>query len=150
MIQVCVDKDVISRVFNHPKVYPFITDDLSPQFYEPVLHPQIQYLVDESQEGVIRVDPLNGIACTVHIATTPKMWGRAHDFVKEAIQWGFANTTYQKVVAMVPAFNDHTLKLVRDVGFAQEGVLKKSFLKSWKHHDQIVFGLFKGDTQWQQ
>lgn len=149
MIERCIDKAVLTRIFNHPKVFDYLTDDLSPEFYEPVIHPQVTYLVDETKEGVIRLDPMNGMCCSVHIATTPKMWGTAHEFCKSAIKWGFRNTPYQKVVAIVPVFNDMTLKLVRDIGFTQEGLLKKSFLKNWNLHDQVVFGLCKGDISWQ-
>lgn len=146
MIERTINKEAICRVFNHPQVFPWLTDDTSPPFYEPVIHPQVTYLIDDTKEGVIRIDPLNGISCNVHIATTPIMWGSAHGFVRDAIKWGFENTKYMKVVAIVPAFNDLTLKLVKEVGFIQEGILKRSFLKNWKLHDQVIFGLSKRDT----
>jgi len=140
-----MDPAIISRIVNNTKVSDWVSDDHSPQPHLPVIHPSIIYLVDETECGVIRIDPMNCISCYVHIATTPKMWGSGHKFVKEAIEWGFKNTKYLKVVAYVPSFNDHTLKLVQDVGFRQEGICRKSFLKNWKLHDQIIFGLSKGE-----
>jgi len=144
MIYRCVDPNVISGIINHPKVYNYLTEDSSSP-HQPVIHPSIIYLVDDNNQGVIRVDPMNSTSCYVHIATTPKMWGAGHEFVKEAISWGFKNTQYLKIVALVPAFNECTLKLVREVGFKEEGVCTKSFLKNWKLHDQIIFGFCKGD-----
>lgn len=144
-----IDPATISHILNHPKVFPYITDDRSPQFYTPVICPQIIYLIDDKKQGIIRIDPMNGVMCSVHIATLPDMWGRAIDFVKSSLQWGLRHTQYLKIVAMVPEFNEHTIALAQKAGFVREGVLKKSFLKNWKLHDQIVFGLCKGDTTWQ-
>lgn len=140
-----VDKEVIAKVLNHPKVFPFLTDDMSPQFYDPVISPHIMYLMNEGNTGVVRIDPINGVMCNAHIATTPEVWGDAVTFVKNALEWGFKNTRYMKVMAMIPEFNGHAISLAHKAGFVREGVLKKSFLKNWKLHDQILFGLCKGD-----
>ena len=80
IIKRSLDKEAISKVFNHPQVFPFLPDDISPAFYDPVIHPQVMYLMDEEDRGVVRVDPVNGITCSVHIATTPDMWGDALHF----------------------------------------------------------------------
>ena len=144
-----VDIDDISKVLNHPRVFHFLTDDLSPAFYEPVISPQVIYLMNKQKTGVVRIDPMNGVTCNAHIATLPEMWGDAVSFVKEALVWGFKNTKYLKVLAMVPEFNEHAIALMPKSGFVREGVLRKSFLKNWKLHDQIVFGLCKGDCLWQ-
>lgn len=144
-IKQCTDKNIIKKILQHQDVRGWLTDDNSPVDHEPVIHPSIIYLVDETENGVIRIDPMNGISCFVHIATTPKMWGAGHEFVKDAIKWGFENTPYLKVVAFIPVFNEHTVKLVKDVGFKQEGICRKSFLKNWVLHDQLIFGLCKGE-----
>jgi RimJ/RimL family protein N-acetyltransferase len=145
MISRSIDKAKIKGIINHPQVINWVTDDPFPTDYDPVIVPNIIYLVDETQEGVIRLDQVNSIMCGVHIATTPKMWGEGHTFVSEAISWVCANTMYQKAIAMIPAFNERTIKLVERAGFKKEGVLTKSFMKNWKLHDQIIYGLSKGD-----
>jgi len=123
-----------------------LTDDNSPQDYQTVIHPQIVYLIDEDHTGVIRLDPMNSVTCSVHIATRPEMWGRGHQFAKDVMKWGFKNTLYQKVVGIIPGYNDRVIKLVKDLGFKQEGMITKSFLKRWKLHDQLIFCLNKGDV----
>jgi len=138
-----IDVDAISNILNHPKVFNFITDDRSPDFFTPIVNPQIIYLIDDKKQGVVRIDPMNGIMCSVHIATLPDMWGNAVNFVKECLAWGWQNTTYMKVIAIIPEFNKHTISLATRSGFEREGVLRKSFLKNWKLHDQVVFGLCK-------
>ncbi len=144
MIYNCIDKAVIENIILHPKVVNWLTDDKS-KHYEVVIHPQIYYLVNETNTGVIRVDPMNSITCSVHIATLPELWGKSYPFVQEALTWGFANTQYQKVVGIIPAYNEKIIKLVKHFNFKPEGVLTKSFLKNWVLIDQLIFSLSKGD-----
>ena len=144
MIYNCTDKSVIKNIVLHPKVMLWLSDDNSAD-YEVIIHPQIYYLVNEENSGVIRVDKMNSITCSVHIATLPSLWGNGHAFVQEALEWGFANTLYQKVVGIIPAYNEKVIRLVKDFNFKQEGVLTKSFLKNWVLADQLIFGLSKGD-----
>lgn len=144
MIYNCRNKQIIENIVLHPKVIDWLTDDNSKN-YEAIIHPNTYYLVNEQNSGVVRVDPINSITCSVHIATLPELWGKGHKFVAEAIQWGFTNTLYQKIVGIIPAYNDRVIKLVKDFNFRQEGVLTKSFLKNWVLADQLIFSLNKGD-----
>jgi len=146
MVKVCTDIPTIQGILTHPKVRDWLTDDNSSFNYEPVIHPQIIYLVNKEHTGVIRIDPLNSMTCSVHIATTPELWGKGAEFALEALTWGFKNTQYSKVVAIIPEYNERTIKLVQKIGFVKEGVITKSFLKRWKVHNQFLFGLYKGDT----
>lgn len=144
MVYNCINKAVIENIILHPKVITWLTDDNS-KHYDVVIHPQIYYLVNEANTGVIRVDPMNSVTCSVHIATLPELWGNGHAFVQEALDWGFANTLYQKIVGIIPVYNEKVIKLVKDFNFKQEGVLTKSFLKNWVLADQLIFSLNKGD-----
>ena len=145
MIKQTFDIEKISEITNHKDVIDWINDDGTKGRYTPVLSPNVLYLIDDTCSGVIRVDPLNSVSCTVHIATLPTMWGTGHSFVRDAIKWGLKNTTYQKVVAIIPEYNSFAIKLVSDLSFKKEGVLTKSFLKNWKMHDQFIYGLNKGE-----
>jgi len=133
------DINAVDRILNHPRVYDSISDDSSPRpYFSP---PEGFYIMDDTQAGVIALQKINGIACQAHIATLPEMWGRARAFVKEALCWGFVNTQYIKVVATIPEFNRPAMRLCHDCGFTIEGILTGSFLKDWKMHDQIIFGM---------
>jgi len=145
MVAQTFDIKKIARILNDKKVIDWISDDATKGRYVPPLSPNVIYLIDDTDSGVIRIDPLNSVACTVHIATLPRMWGSGHTFVKDAIKWGFKNTTYQKVVAIIPEYNKFTIKLVSDLNFKKEGVLEKSFLKNWQMHNQLIYGLNKGE-----
>lgn len=144
MIYNCINKEVIKNIVLHPKVINWLTDDNSNN-YEVVIHPQVYYLVNEENTGVVRVDPMNSVTCSVHIATLPELWGHGHEFSKEILTWLFTNTLYQKVVGIIPEYNNRVIKLVQDLNFTQEGILTKSFLKNWVLTNQLIFSLNKGD-----
>ena len=144
MIYRCEDPEVISNIIHHPEVIDFLTDDGASSM-QVQIHPSIIYLTNSAHTGLIQAVPMNVVMCQVHIATTPDLWGKGHDFVAEAIQWGFTNTLYQKIIGMIPAYNYRTINLIEDLGFIREGILKKSFLKNWILHDQLIYSLSKGE-----
>ena len=139
------DIDKIARIMNHPGVHKWITDDCSPSVHVPEITDSIIYLVDDTGNGVIQLSSINGICCQAHIALTPALWGKGVEFTKACIYWTIQHTRYMKAVALIPVFNRLTISLVKKVGFMQEGLITKSFLKDWKLYDQAVFGLTKKD-----
>jgi len=141
------DKKAILKIINHNKVRKWVVDDLSPDNYTPFMHESVIVLMDDEKLGMIRIEPMNGICCQVHIATKPKMWGHAVEFGQLAKEWLFKHTRYQKVVAMVPAYNRLAIRVCRKIGFKQEGVIERSFLRNWELHDWIVFGLNKNEVK---
>jgi len=131
----------IGQILNHPRVYGMVSDDCSP---DPFLPPEGGfYIVNDAETGVVRLDQAGAMTCAAHIATLPVMRGKAKMFVKDALDWGFQNTLYTKVIALIPEFNRLAIKLCDDCGFSREGISTKSFLKNWKMHDQILFGITK-------
>lgn len=141
MVHKATDMDAVARIINHPEVFGWITDDLSPEVYEP--NPQALYIINEEATGVIRVDPFNGVTCQVHTSAMPQLWGNTRKFVKDAIAWGWENTRYSKIISLVPDFNPAAAMLCKRCGFQQEGTIKKSFLKNFKLYDQALYGLSK-------
>lgn len=146
MVNQCFDKKAISKIINDKKVRDFLTDDGTPKDVDIIIHPGVLYIIDEKGQGVVRVDQLNSICGSVHIATLPEMKGRGYEFATEAKEWIFKNTKYMKIVAIVPEFNTATVNLIKKVGMKHEGLLTKSFLKNWKMHDQLIFGITKGEA----
>ena len=131
----------VAKIINHPRVYDHLTDDLSPEVYVP--DSSRIYIINEEATGVIRLDPLTGTCCLVHIAAMPELWGKTKEFVREVIEWGWANTCYSKAQSLTPVFIPLAIRLAKSCGFKQEGILKKSYLKNFKLYDQVLLGLSK-------
>lgn len=141
MISRTTDLAAVERIFNHPMVYRWCCDDASPDKYVAV--PETLYIMNEDKSMVCRVDPFTGTSCMIHIAADPEIWGKTEPIAREGLAWIFQNTLYNKIHTMAPEFNRLAIRLARQCGFEQEGVLRKSFQKNWKLYDMIVFGLSK-------
>ena len=143
MVSKTNDLESVARIFNHPKVYRWISDDLSAPVYVP--DPSGFYVMNEEKTGVAKVEPFTGTACMVHIAALPELWGKTPEFVKEGAKWLFSNTRYTKIISVAPECNRLALRLGDACGFKREGKITNSFLKNWRLYDMIVFGLSKYD-----
>lgn len=141
----CKNEKDIARIWNHPKVSEWIRDDLCPKIAKPIIVFPLLYLMNKEKTGVIMVLPVNGVTCQVHTACLPELWGKASVFIRDCIDWGMDNTRYQKIITYVPVFNKLAIRAAKKAGFEQEGLVKQSFLKNWKLHDELLFGLTKRD-----
>ena len=145
MVHRATDMDAVARIINHPAVYKWVTDDCSPEEYAP--NERNLYIINDDATAVIRVDHFNGVTCQVHTSTTPDITTPAKNFVMEAIEWGWKNTRYAKIISLVPSFNRLADRLARSCGFKKEGVITKSFLKDFRLYDQTIYGLSKYDQK---
>lgn len=134
------DLKAVARIMNHSKVYKIISDDLTPDLIVPE---DAIYIMNDKKTGVIRVNSINGTSCSVHISTMPSLWGRADEFVLSALGWGFSNTIFTKVIAMIPEYNRLAIRMCLKCGFDIEGLISKSVLKNWKYYDMTLLGLTK-------
>jgi len=101
--------------------------------------------VFEQQElvGVVRLEDFAAFVSIIHVVATPKAYGiRGYT---EVLPFIFNNTSIRKLVAFIPAFNRLTVKLAKDAGFKQEGLISSAYAKNWRMHDLLVFGLSKGE-----
>lgn len=135
----------VARVFNHPKVYGWVSDDNSIAPYVP--DPSHFFLMNKEGTGAVRLDPLTGIACMVHVAALPELWGKTVEFAKEAIDWAFSNTGYSKIISLAPEHNHMAIRFGTRCGFKKEGLITKAIMKDWKVQDMIIFGLSKYDQE---
>jgi len=135
--------DDIAKIINHPKVFDWLSDDLSPFPFVPDKNDL--YIMNEAKTGVIKVDPLNGVTCQIHTAVLPELWGRADGFVKEVSTWVFTNTLYHKAITFIPEYNRPAIQLAKRSGMVKEGCIKRSWLKKWKLRNQFIYGLQKKD-----
>lgn len=142
MIEQTEDIELLSKIFNHPKCREWISDDLTQYPIVPMIDGFI-HLTNESKTGIISIQQMNGITCQVHLAAVPEMVGHGKKMVKDALDWGFKNTQFTKVVGFVPDYNRLIKKIMVELGFKEEGRLKGSWLKNWKKYDQIIYGISK-------
>ncbi len=144
MVSKTDDMAAVAKIFNHPKVYKWVSDDASIPPYVP--GPGL-YLMNDEETGAVRVDKLNGISCMVHIGTLPELKLRTREFALGGIKWLFENTTFSKIISLAPECNRAAVVFGKRCGFKVEGKITKSFLKDWQLYDQVLLGLSKYDKE---
>lgn len=143
------DLEKIDRILKDDAVYPFIEDDGSPQkelfTAKPFLENTNFHVLMPNNQTAILVYPVNYITYDFHIAVLKEGRGQmAVDAAKRALkEYIFNKTPCLKIIIQVPAFNRGMIRFARNLGARIEGVLKNSFLKSGKLHDQLIFSLSK-------
>jgi RimJ/RimL family protein N-acetyltransferase len=141
------DSKLVKSIVTHPRIWPHVTDDFSPNV-EAYVPPQagIYLLVKDGDEtlGLFFLHPHNAICWEIHTCLLPNAWGqRAKQVVKEAAPWIFAHTGCKRIITNVPDYNRLALRLAKEAGMEQFGVNEKSFQKKGQLHDQIMLGLSK-------
>lgn len=146
-LRLCDDPDIVLRILINEKVRKFIGDDFTDTIK---INPDWLYLVTDDDRGVVAVQPMNYVCYQLHIAIIPKIWGKAREIGRSAGLWLFKNTPCEKLQVIVPIFNKLAIKIAVNNGMQKEGVLKNSFSKGFKMHDQIIFGITKEEALCQQ
>ena len=151
------DRELIRSIMTNRWVYRHITDDGSPsaQEFGPPMDERIVYLAASNDSGdvlgIFMLHPHNSVCYEVHTCMTPAAWGPfAKDAGAAGCAWMFENTDCQRIITNVPAYNKIAAKFAIDCGMTQFGINDRSILKSGVLHDQVVYGLSKGDWLCQQ
>lgn len=142
------DSDLVRAVLSHPAIAPFIVDDKSPDpdWADVVCNPALYFLrpmtADRVGMGLFVLHPVNGVTLEIHTAILPEHRGRAaYQAAKLLLQWVVENTTAQKLITHVPAFNTAALRYAQAAGMVIEGCNRASFLKDSVLYDQHLLGI---------
>lgn len=140
------DYRIIKAIAAHPHVASGISDDFSRGFE---IDPSWRFLLF-GEEGWVAIEPINHICYQLHIALLPSMAGKGPESGYKAGLWIFANSPCQKLVAIFPEFNKGAERVVKACGMRLEGRITKSFSKGYALHDQLIYGITKGEALCQQ
>lgn len=143
------DAIFVNKVFSHPAVWPFITDDHAKEEHRFIsgtlsLSNPLAYLLSPNEFTVFMLLPRSLTTYEVHTAILPEGRGRmAVEAGKAAARWMFEHTTCEKLVGDVAADQKAMLLYSRLVGFKREGICTKSIRRNGQLLDQVMFGLEK-------
>jgi len=96
-------------------------------------------------DGIVYVEQSTTTTAVFHPYLLGKK-GSGRDMIKQVLSW-FLNTPIQKVNVCIPVLYKSTYNTAKKIGFIDEGVNRKSFLKNGKYHDQFLLGLTRLEIQ---
>lgn len=138
---------LVREIMTHPRVYPHVTDDFSPEpeEYRPLDHPGVIYvLVRDAGEllGMWVFCAQNGVCWEVHTCLLPSAWGaRGKRAARAMAAWVWANTGCQRIVTAVPEYNRLAVRFAELAGMREYGRNERSYKKHGRLMDQILLGL---------
>ena len=107
------------------------------------------YFVIENHSGEV-LGTINTHTCSQRnrtfmygLAILREHWrkGYASDAIRLVLRYYFDELGYQKVTVQIYSFNDASLKLHKNLGFQQEGCLRRMIYTDGAYHDEIIMGL---------
>lgn len=152
------DAKMIEMIITHPEVYPYVSDDGSPEpedfSAEGIVSNQDVYallVLDKCVMGMFMFHRHNAITWEIHTCLLPGHRGkRGLQAARLCAGWMFDNTPCRKIVTHVPAGNEPALKFAINGGMTIEGVNRQSFLKNGVAIDQAVLGITAEEFKCQQ
>jgi ribosomal-protein-alanine N-acetyltransferase len=79
------------------------------------------------------------------LAKTAQGRGYMHEALGAALSWGFKEMGINRVEAQVHPSNEPSLKLLRRLGFVEEGRLRQGGYWAGQHHDLLQYSLLRQD-----
>jgi [ribosomal protein S5]-alanine N-acetyltransferase len=73
-----------------------------------------------------------------------RLMHEACDFV---VNFGFKELKLVRIEAMTSPFNEASKRILRNLGFEEEGLLRKNYIKNKEPEDSIMFGLINSDIK---
>ena len=140
---------LIKSIVTHPKIYPHVSDDSSPQAeqWEPARHESIWYVIvrdDDELLGMWMIATHNAVLGEIHTCLLPNAWGeKARKAAKELGAWVWENTPFLRITTEVPEYNRLAMRFAKLAGMAEFGRNPKSFLRHGKLWDVVLLGISK-------
>ena len=97
--------------------------------------------------GAFSIRLWNDYCYEIHGGVRPDYFGSGAKICDVMGRTLFNNTPCLKIVAVIPEFNRLMRACVQKIGMKQEGVVKKSFMKWMRLHDQYIYGMTKGEAK---
>ena len=147
LIEQTHDMVLVEAILRHPKCWPNVSDDRTPEDWHPQDLPGLYWALaiqGEQPIGVFGLNSENGVMAQAHIAMLPEGRGKVAKAATEAFfRWVWAETPFQKVMGMIARRNSPARSLVCQAGMNRQGLLPRAFLKNGKLHDLMVYGIEK-------
>jgi ribosomal-protein-alanine N-acetyltransferase len=79
------------------------------------------------------------------VARDARRAGVAHAALRSFLQYAFRTLELERIIARTIVANEPSSRLLEDLGFAREGILRRFTRIGEAFHDTLVFGLLRED-----
>ena len=86
---------------------------------------------------------------TEHKTVQSRILKYAQEIGQGTLEWIWANTPAQKIMAVIPDLYPNVIRFVHQFGFRLNGINTRSILKDGQLHDQWIMGIERCQQQQQ-
>jgi len=154
--EMVLTKEKLSALWEEMQKYTTLFSDLTrgdpDNFVRLVMQPStLWYEVwegDEDLVGVLWVSELEEIVdVNVHMIYFDRKPAEKHEVSQQVIWWIFKHFPIHRMTASPPALYHATIRLMKRLGFVEEGRKRQSILIGGKWNDQVIYGLTRPEVE---
>ena len=77
----------------------------------------------------------------------PAYWGKGYmsEALEAVVEYGFEVMNLNRITLLALAYNDHSCRLARRLGFVEEGVMRENTFVDGRFVDDVFFALLRSD-----
>ena len=146
------DYALVRKIATHPKIWPTISDDLSPSIedWQPVENPDIWYVLARGNGvplGLFVFLPENPACWRSHVCILPAYRGEIGRMACRLVfYWLWQHTRCERIIGSIPVSNPLAIQFAVQCGMSKYGVNPKSVMKNGQMEDQVLVGIDKAEA----
>lgn len=146
------DMGIIRDLVTRPDIWERISDTEDSEGFIPTtdyLNKWILVLNDTSIIGVIYINVETNCAIQFHPYLMKEHRKHGAEMVKAFFEWFICNTpeNYIKINVIIPECFKSVLNFAEKVGFKEEGVCRKSYIKKGHAYDRHFYGITREEIE---
>lgn len=95
--------------------------------------------------GAFLINTWNSFCYEIHGGVSRDYWGKGVDICLALGNFLFDYTPCVKIVAPIPEYNRPMASCLKKCGLVEEGRITKAFIKRYRFHDIIMYGIKKSE-----
>lgn len=133
------DAGRIAKVMRHPAIWPYVSDDNTPQDWQPEIHPARVYLMPDDDSACFVFSQHSGCLAEGHFCVLPEHRHKSDELAEQAMQWLRDNTDTRALVGFINAANKAARNYVKRLGFHEGARLPNAALRGGNHMDVVIY-----------
>ncbi len=106
----------------------------------------VWFELDDEMGVLYATEIIVGLSANVHIAFWDHKLRERHSLIIECLAWLVNACSLEKVNASLPDFTRVARKHVKELGFQEEGIIRRFSRSNGQLYDLHIYGIFKEDV----
>lgn len=133
------DAERIAKVMRHPSIWPFVSDDFTPDNWQPHFDSGRAYLMPDDDTACFVFSQHSGYMVEGHLAVLPEGRHKGLEMAAEALDWVRDNTQAKACIGFIRADNEKARRYVERAGFVLKAIIPRGAAKDGRCMDVVFY-----------